>query len=147
MLIWVSVFTLSLLFITGTVNALIMITGDVCESGEKLSLVITILTNTKYKSGAQATRWTITCSQYWLFDTRTISSPEPTLPKILWNGYTKTSGTEFFSTAFYWPKPEHAQLYRKLINNLSPDFQRSRARRMLKLWVRSLRPRTWHSKH
>ena len=60
------------------------------------------------------------------------------------NGKTKTSGKMRLNSAFHWPLTERAQFIRKLINN--NFFSRfpilSRAGRMGKLWVRSLRART-----
>ena len=53
------------------------------------------------------------------------------------NGKTKTSGILCFSSTFHWPTTEHAQLYRKLINNnFVPRFPiQSRERWMCKRWV------------
>ena len=64
------------------------------------------------------------------------------------NGKTKTSGIQYFSSRFHWPATEHAQLYRKLINNnFVPRFPiQSRERWMCKRWVRSLRTQTWQKK-
>ena len=60
------------------------------------------------------------------------------------NGKTKTSGKMRLNSAFHWPLTERAQFIRKLINNnFVPRFPiLSRAGRMGKLWVRSLRART-----
>ena len=50
------------------------------------------------------------------------------------NGKTKTSGILCFSSTFHWPTTEHAQFYRKLINNnFVPRFPiQSRERWMCK---------------
>ena len=52
------------------------------------------------------------------------------------------------SSAFHWPLTERAQFDRKLINNnFVPRFPiLSCARWKCKLWVRSLRARTWRTK-
>ena len=65
------------------------------------------------------------------------------------NGKTKTTWIQYFSSTFHWPTTEHAQLYRKLINNnFVPRFPiQSRERWMCKRRVRSLRKQTWRTKH
>ena len=74
--------------------------------------------------------------------------PRALVTLVLRNGKTKTSGKIRLSSGFHWPLTERAQFHRKLKNNnFVPRFPiQSRARWMCKLWVRSLRARTWRTK-
>ena len=61
-------------------------------------------------------------------------------------GKTKTSVIQCFSSIFHWPKTEHAQLHRKLINNNFVRFSRA-----LDVYATpeydSLRSRIWRTIH
>ena len=74
--------------------------------------------------------------------------PRASVTLVQRNGKTKTSGVMRLSSAFHWPLTERAQFNQKLINNyFVPRFPiPGRARWMCKLWVRSVRARTWRTK-
>ena len=79
-----------------------------------------------------------TCRGQTLFYVPANLVPRALVTLVQRNGKTKTSGILRFSSTFHWPTTEHAQLYRKLINNnFVPRFPiQSRERWMCKRWVR-----------